>query len=117
MTVPEPPANTPPLADVWSTLLDRWLALPPTAEFADRRRKAEAGGRVTGPRTRAALTEYLNETLGEHYTPQGVSQWATGSDGRTPPWNAILLLLRELKLDLVLSGDGRAWFVQARKSK
>jgi hypothetical protein len=110
MTVP-----VPPLYDIWSTLLERWLALPVTDDFRDMRRPPERAAH--GKRTKTALTSHMNAALGEHYTPQAVSQWATGSDERNPPWRAILFLLRELKLDLVLSGDGRAWFVQARAKK
>ena len=35
--------------------------------------------------------------------PQVASTYATGTDGRTPPWTAILLLCEELNLEIVLT--------------
>lgn len=35
--------------------------------------------------------------------PQVASTYATGTDGRTPPWTAILLLCEELGLEIVLT--------------
>lgn len=61
------------------------VPLPPL--FAELRRKwltAESG------RTSIQLAERLS------VHPQRVSQWATGTDGRRPPWSAILSLCDEL---------------------
>lgn len=112
MPTPEPTFPEPPMFDIWSTLMERWLDLPVTEQFADRRRKQ---GEPGGARTKASLVLLLNTELREHYTPQAVSQWATGTDSRNPPWRAVLFLLRDLDLDLVMSGAGKAWFVKARK--
>ena len=35
--------------------------------------------------------------------PQVASTYATGTDGRTPPWTAILALCEELELEIVLT--------------
>lgn len=108
----------PPMTNVWGTLVERWLALPVTAEFADRRRKGAEGERLQGKRTIAALTRHMNARFAEKYLVQGVSQWATGTDEtRHPPWKAILFMLRELNLELTLTGDGRAFIGPARKRR
>jgi hypothetical protein len=98
----------PPLHAIWATLRDRWLKVDAPPPFP-------AGRRATPGRRSEHLTEYLNRKLGMRYRPQAVSQWATGSDQRNPPWRAILLLLNDLDLDLVISGEGEAWLVKARK--
>ena len=84
----EPPRNA-----IWTALRQRWI-------------EAASG------RTSAALTERLSERLGRAYSQQAVSQWATGSDGRRPPWAAICALMDELGLDLVLHADGTAHLVE-----
>lgn len=96
--------SSPPLNDIWTTLRQRWLAIELPDDTHARK----------GRRTNESLTDHLNRSLGRAYRPQAVSQWATGSDKRNPPWEAVFLLLRELKLDLVLSGTGEARLVPAR---
>jgi hypothetical protein len=104
----------PPMFDVWATLIERWLALPPTPEFGDQRRLDPAGGK----RTKSSLVAHMNQRFGEKWTTQSVSQWGTGTDReRPPPWKAVLFLLRELNLDLVISGDAKSWLVVARKRR
>lgn len=90
MTMTIDRANPPdglPLNAVWMSLRERWIA-------------------ASNGRTSASLTAHLRERLGRAYTQQSVSQWATGSDGRRPPWIAVCLLLDELGLELVVRGDG-----------
>lgn len=57
-------------------------------------------------RTSASLTAHLIEQTGRPYTAQSVSQWATGSDRRRPPWRVLLVLLHELDLEIRVAGDG-----------
>ncbi len=97
----------PPLHDIWTALRSKWLAIdnPDGVQFAKTGglKKPRAGGR-----TNTGLTDFLNAKLGTFHTPQGVSTWATGSDNRKPPWNAIFVLLDDLGLELVISADGNA---------
>lgn len=67
-----------------------------------------------GKRTNIALTRFVNESLGKAYHEQVVSQWATGSNQSTPPWGAILVVCRDLGLDVLIGNDGSAYLVPAR---
>jgi hypothetical protein len=59
-------------------------------------------------RNSASLTDHLNLMLGQAYSRQAVSQWATGTDKRKPPQEVIMLLLDELGLELRYDGSGKA---------
>ena len=90
------PTKGPPLNAVWATLRRKWLL-------------AGEG------RSNNQLTELVSSRLEHAYTAQSVSQWATGTDARRPPWRAIFLLMQELGLEMRLRGDGSCELIPAAK--
>lgn len=109
---PAPPLpQAPPMHEIWTALRGRWLRQKPTGPdpWASTSRNSE------GQRTSTTLAEFLRARLGEPVTKQSVSQWSTGSDGRSPPWRAVYSLLRELGLALVIEPDGSCRLVPATR--
>lgn len=70
----------PPLNAIFAQVRDIWVAQAPPGEA----------------RSYSALSTMLSEYIvaggGMAVAPQNVSQWATGSDGRRPPWHVVMLL-------------------------
>jgi hypothetical protein len=60
------------------------------------------------------LASKLSDFLGIKVTPQKLSQWATGSDSRRPPWAAIYWLMRETGHEVKLGVNG-ARLVRVKK--
>ena len=84
----------PPVHALWATLRKLWIDREP------------------GERSNASLARHLTEVLERPIAPQHVSQWATGTDQRRPPWEAIYLLAQELGYDVLLTIEGRAKLVR-----
>lgn len=78
----EPPANR-----IFGTLRKLWKDADPGRRYQD-------------------LAGQLSDFLGIKVTPQKLSQWATGSDGRRPPWAAIYWLMRRTGHDVRLTVSG-----------
>jgi hypothetical protein len=93
MTIP----NDPPVHALWATLRKLWIDREP------------------GVRSNASLARYLSEVFDRPIAPQHVSQWATGTDQRRPPWEVIYLLAHELDYDILLTTEGRAKLVRRVK--
>jgi len=70
------PGSEPPRNQIFSALRNIWLSEAPEGER----------------RTSTGLAETLSAS-GRTVLPQHVSQWASGSDGRRPPWWVIHYLL------------------------
>lgn len=52
------------------------------------------------------LASQLSDHLGIQVTPQKLSQWATGSDDRSPPWGAIYFLMDTTGYEVRLTTTG-----------
>lgn len=77
--MPQQPAEKyipeePPVNRIFGTLRKIWKEAEPGRRYQD-------------------LAAELSDYLGIKVTPQKLSQWATGSDNRRPPWAAIYWLM------------------------
>ncbi len=64
------------------------------------------------------LAVFLSSQLEIVVTPQKLSQWATGSDNRKPPWKAIYLLMDQTGYRLVIELTGaKLQSVPAKKGR
>lgn len=79
----EPPVNT-----IFKQLRDLWKAQEPGRNFSQ-------------------LSAMLQ------VPSQNVSQWATGSDGRKPPWNVIMWLAEETGYRII--GSSSEWRIEKQK--
>lgn len=87
MPTPDFIPQEPPTNRIFGTLRKLWKDADPARRYQD-------------------LAAQLADYLGIKVTPQKLSQWATGSDNRRPPWAAIYWLMEATGYDVKLGMDG-----------
>lgn len=91
------PGMEPPQNALFKQLRDVWVAQDPSVRNFSR--------------LADALSELSSQTLGQKIATQNISQWATGSDGRKPPWWVIMMLCHLTGYQLVATAQ--SWRVEA----